>query len=120
MGSIVITRNYTIEIVRPALLPPLPGSAEPRREFTRVFTTRANVKSMGGKSEFSRVDIGGKLVTHKFSIRYTTIPFDVRDMVRDARGALYSILKIDDVDLRNREFVLMCASQGSEEMAGAR
>ena len=118
--GITISRRYTIEVIRPSLLSPLPGSAEPRRVYTKLFTTRANVKSLQGKSEFAQVDIKGTRVTHQFSIRYTTIPFDVRDMVRDATGALFQILSVDDVDLANREIKISCASQGAETVEAAR
>ena len=53
--GIKIQRNYTIQIVRRKLLPPKPGSAEPRHTYTEVFTTRADVTSRTGASEFASV-----------------------------------------------------------------
>lgn len=120
MIKTVIDRRYTIEVIRPKMLPPAVGSAEPRREYAVVFTTRANVKTMAGKSEFAQVEIKGQRVTHVFSIRYTTLQFDVRDLVRSADGSLYKILSIDDVELHNRELKISCVSQGDETVEGAR
>ena len=115
-----IDRRYTIEVVEAKLLSPLPGSAEPRRDYEILFTTRADVKTMAGKSEFAQVDIKGERVTHVFSIRYTTIPFDARCLVRDAVGSLYKILSVDDVELANREYKISCASLGNQDIAAAR
>lgn len=120
MVGITIYRGYTIEVLSVDLLPPEIGSAEPRREYTRLFRVRANVKTLSGKSEFAKVDINGKTVTHQFSIRFTNIPFDTRNVVRDARGALFKILRVEDVDLQNRELKIHCASQGDETVEGAR
>lgn len=116
----IIDRAVTVEIVKPALLSPVPGSAEPRRDYAVVFRTRANVKTMTGKSEFASVDIEGARVTHTFSIRWTSIPFDTRNMLRDARRSLFKILSVENVDEANREIRIHCASTGKETVKAAR
>ena len=118
--GIKIQRNYTIQIVRRKLLPPKPGSAEPRHTYTEVFTTRADVTSRTGASECASVDVNGKAATHTFAIRYTTIPFDIRDRLRTAEGALYQILSVEDKNLANREIRIHCATQGEETTEAAR
>lgn len=117
--GIISPKRVSIEVVRRTLLTPLPGSAEARYAYTRVFLTRSEVKS-SGTSEWNQVDIDGKKVTDTFTIRYTTLPFDIRDRVRDARGTLWQILRIDNVNLANREFRLMCAHVGHEDAEAAR
>lgn len=120
MVGITVYRGYTIEILEVDLAPPEIGSAEPVRKFKRLFGVRANVKTLAGKSEFAKVDINGNAVTHQFAIRFTNIPFDTRHLVRDARGSLYRILRVEDVDLQNREMKIHCASMGDETVEGAR
>lgn len=115
-----IDRRFTIEVCRSKLLSPEPGSAEPRRDFEVVIRTRADVKTMAGRSAFAQVDIGGERVTHVFAIRYTTVPFDVRHVVRDPTGMLYRILSVDDRDLSNREIKISCVSLGHESQNAAR
>ena len=119
MVDIKIHRSTTIQVQERAITSTI-GSAEPKHAYTTKFTTRADVKSKGGQSEFARVDINGKTVTHTFSIRYTTIPFDVRDRIRNAQGQLFQILRVEDVDLANRELRIHCASQGNENVEAAR
>ena len=116
--GIISPKRVSIEVVRRTLLTPLPGSAEARYDYTRVFLTRADVKS-SGTSEWNQVDIDGKKVTDTFTIRYTTLAFDIRDRVRDARGTLWQILRIDNVSLANRELRLMCAHVGHEDAEAA-
>ncbi len=113
-------RPISIQIERRSLVSTDAFSAEPKHEYKPIITTRASVKSKSGVTEFSRVDINGKTVTHVFSIRWTSIPFDVRDRIRDARGQLFQILSVDNVDLANREYVIYCASQGGETVEAAR
>lgn len=115
-----IDRRFTIEVCRSSLMSPLPGSAEPRREFEVVVRTRADVKTMAGRSAFAQVDVGGERVTHIFSIRYTTVPFDVRHIVRDPTGILYRILSVDDRDIANRELKINCVCLGNETQNAAR
>jgi Phage head-tail joining protein len=119
MVDIKIHRAYTIQVQQRELIQ-VPGTAEPKHVYSTLFTTRADVKTKGGQSEFARVDINGKTVTHTFGIRYTTIPFDTRHRLRDARGQLYQILKVEDVDMANRELRIYCASQGNENVEAAR
>lgn len=116
--GIVSPKRVSIEVVRRELVPPAPGSAVPRHAYTRVFLTRAEVKSTG-TSEWNQVDINGTKVTDTFTIRYTTLAFDIRDRVRDARGNLWQILRIDNVGLGNREMRLMCAFTGHEDAEAA-
>lgn len=116
----VIDRAVSIEILKPALLAPVPGSAEPRRDYAVVFRTRANVDTMQGKSEFASVDIEGARVTHKFKINWTSIPFDTRNLLRDARRSLFKILSVENVKEANRELVIYCASVGKETVKAAR
>lgn len=113
-------RNVTVQIVRRSLASPAPGSSEPRHPYAVLFTTRAKVKTHSGLSEFARVEIGGRQVTHTFGIRFTTIPFDTRDRVRDVGGRLYQILRVDDVDEQGHELALRCAAVGSETVEAAR
>lgn len=115
-----ISRSFSIQVVRRKLVAPRPGSAEPRHEYTPVFTVRSDVKTRSGATEFSRVDINGKAATHTFSIRYTTIPFDVRDRVRSADGSLYQILSVENVDNNDRELRIHCSNQGDETVEAAR
>lgn len=113
-------KQVTIEVVRRSLVAPAPGSAEARHDYTRVFHTRASVKSADMNSEWAMVDINGKRPTHTFTIRFTTIPFDSRDRVRDATGHLFQILNVDNVDLRNKELRIVTSNQGDENTQAAR
>lgn len=115
-----IQRGYTIEVVRRSLLPSDPGSAEPKHGYSRVFLTRADVTSMGGVPEVAAVVVNGTAATHKFAIRYTAVPFDVRDRIRTPVGKLFQILKVEDKDLANRELVILAAQQGDEDQEAAR
>lgn len=117
---ITVGRSYTIQVCERHLLPPLPGSAEPRHTHVPIFTTRANVTTRGGASEFAAVDINGRKVTHTFAIRFTTLTPDVRHVVRDARGQLYQILAVENKNNVDREYLLHCANQGDETQEAAR
>lgn len=110
----------SIQVVRRDLRVPSPGSAEPRHAYAVILTTRAQVKSRTGATEFSRVDINGKQSTHTFTIRWTSLPFDVRHRVRDARGQLFQILSVENVDLGNEWMRIHCSNQGSDEVEAAR
>lgn len=118
--GITVYRNFSIEVVTRTLKTSRPGSAEPRHAFTRKFVTRANPKTRGGVAEIAAVEINGKRVTHTFAIRFTTIPFDVQDYVRDARGTLYAILAVENKDEADRELLIHCAEQGAETVEAAR
>jgi hypothetical protein len=114
----ISSKQVSIEVVRRTLIS-TPGSAAAQHKYSRVFHTRAMVKS-AGTSEWGQVDIVGKKPTHTFTIRWTSLAFDVRDRVRDARGQLFQILSIENVDLRNRELRIMTSNQGDESIAAAR
>lgn len=118
-GGFISDKVVSIQVVRRALRSPRPGLAEPRHEYTPVITARASVKTRSGLSEFAQVEINGNKVTHTFSIRWTSIPFDTRDRIRDARGALYQILQVDNVDLGNKEIRIHAAATGSETQVAA-
>lgn len=112
--------NVTVQVVRRALVAPVPGSAEPRHDYTVLFTTQAKVQSRTGTSEFNRVEVNGKIATHTFTIRYTTLAFDMRDRVRIVGGGLFQILSIENVDLQNQWFKIHAASMGNDDMEAAR
>lgn len=118
--GIVSPKTVTVQVVRRHLLPPSPGTAAPLHSYTPVLTTRAEVKSRAGATEWGQVDIDGKKATHTFTIRFTTVPFDARDRIRDATGQIYQILTIENVDLGRREMRIHCASQGDEGVPAAR
>lgn len=116
---IISEKASTIQVVDRVLLPPVPGSAAPRHIYAPMFTVRASVKVSSGTNEFASVDIGGRKVSHTFTIRWTSIPFDSRHRVRDARGGLYQILNIVNVDDADRELRIQCASIGSDTQEAA-
>lgn len=107
--------RVTVQIVRRVTLPPQPFSAEANHTFTPVLTTRAKVDTKQGVSEFNRVTIADKTVTHVFTIRFTTILFDVRDRVRDALGVLYEILSVEHVALGRRWMKIHCVQSGGSD-----
>ena len=109
-----------ITVERRSLASAAPGSAEPVHNYEPLFRVRAQIKTRAGVSEFNRVEINGTIVTHAVTIRHTTIPFDIRDRVRDGAGNLYSVLSIENVDERNEWQKLYCARQGHEAQAAAR
>lgn len=111
--------KHGIEIVRRSLVSAAPGTAEPAHEYVPVFATRAQIKTKSGVSQWNRVEIDGKSVTHTMTIRYTPISFDVRDRVR-AGGELFAILAIENVDEANDWLRLHCALAGAETAAAAR
>lgn len=118
--GIISPKRVTVSVVRRALLPPAVGTAAPLHDYAVVFTTRAEVKSHSGSTEWGKVEIDGKKATHTFTIRFTTLEFDARDRVRDATGQLFQILKVDPVDLGRREMKIHCALQGDEDVPAAR
>lgn len=114
------SRSVSIQIVRRVLTPPEPGSAAATHEYTPVTSpVRAAVKTTGYKG-YSDVVIDGKKVTHIFELRWTTIPIDVRDRLRDALGVLYQILAVDHVGEGRRSLKLMCCRSGAETVASVR
>ena len=118
--GIVSPKQVSVQVVRRTLLPPTPGSAAPRHSYTAILTTKAEVKSRSGATEWANVEIGGERATHTFTIRYTMVPFDARDRLRDATGQLYRILSIENVDLRNREMRIHVTTAGGEDVPAAR
>lgn len=118
--GIISPKRITIQVVRRSLLPPAPGTAWSRHDYVPIFTTRAEVKSRMGSNQYAQIDIDGTKATHTFTIRFTTIPFDTRDRVRDATGQMWQILSIENVDLSRREMKIHCANQGSEDVVPAR
>lgn len=118
--GITSPKRITVQVMRRSLLPPAPGEAAPRHDYIPVLTTRAEVKSRVGSSEWGQVDIGGKKATHTFTIRFTTVQFDVRDRLRDATGQLWQILSIENADLGRRDMKIHCSNQGFEDVPAAR
>lgn len=117
---IISEKTRTIQILDRVLLPPIPGSAAPRHVYAPIISgVRAAVKVTSGTSEFAQVAIGGRTVSHTFTIRWTSIPFDMRHRVRDARGGLYQILNVVNVDNQDRELRIQCAAMGSETQEAA-
>jgi head-tail adaptor len=114
------TMNVTVQVVRRRLVQPTLGRAEPKQQMTAVLTTRASVQTRSGSNEFARVDVNGVTATHTFTFRYSTIAIDTRDYLRDARGQLFKILSVENVDLQNRLYRLHCSNQGSEDTEAAR
>ena len=114
--SVISSKQVGIEIVERTLLTPGPASAEPRHSYKPIITTRANVKAQSGTSEYAALVIDGTAVSHTFTIRYTTIPIDIRNRIRDARGKLYQVLKVVNVDERNREIRIFASAIGHEDI----
>lgn len=117
-GGFISEKQVSIQIVRRALASARPGLTAPEHVYRPVVTTRSSVKTTG-ISEFASIDIDGKRITHTFTIRWTSVPFDTRDRVRDARGQFYQILRIDNVDMRNKEYRIHTASVGHESVVAA-
>lgn len=107
--------KWSLEILRRVQTPPSPYEADADHLYTRVFVTRSKAETKSGTSEFNRVVIGDQQVSHVFWIRYTTIPIDVRDRLRDAKGTLYQILSLENVDQRNQWYKIYAAPLGSDQ-----
>lgn len=114
-------KSVGIAIVRRVLVPPQPGAGPAAtHDYTPVIASvRAEVRTTGYKG-FSDVVIDGKKVTHVFTLRWTTIPIDTRDRVRDAVGALYQILSADHVGEGRRSLRLLCCRAGDETVPSVR
>lgn len=113
-------RSFTIHVETRVTRTPAPGSAEPRHRYEHKFTTRADPKSHSGVSEFAKVSVKDTAVTHTFAINYTNLKFDIRDRIRDARGNLYQILKVENVDNADIELRIFCAETGDKHVEAAR
>lgn len=120
--TIKSSRSYSIQVLRRKLLQPRPGTAEPRHDYEVIFTTRADVTTRSGLSEFAQVSVKGQAVSHTFAIRFTSLidQIDTRCFVRGARGDLYRVLSVDNVGLRDREIKIHCSDQGLETVEAAR
>jgi SPP1 family predicted phage head-tail adaptor len=105
--------RWTIRVERRRMVPPDPHQGHATHAYAPVLTTRAHCKTMSGVSQFSQVVIGGESVTHEFTIRYTTIPIDVRDRVRDTVGSIYKILSVTPMDEGRQWMSLQCAKLGA-------
>jgi hypothetical protein len=108
--------RHRITIERRTLGASSPGSAEAQYGYETKHTCRANIKTKGGVSEFSKIEINGTSVSHVLTIRHTNTSIDIRDRVRDMAGNLYSILSIENQGEFNDYLVLYCARQGSEDV----
>lgn len=106
--------RHRVTVERRSLDAPIPGSAEAGHTYTVVLTTRAEIKTKQGVSEFNRVEINGTRVSHVMTIRATTVAIDIRDRVRDSAGNLYAILSVEDIDQAGDFFKLYCARQGAD------
>jgi Phage head-tail joining protein len=107
--------RWSIQIVRRSMVTPLPHEAQVDHDYLPVLTTRAHCRTRTGVTEFNRVVINGQTASHTFTIRYTTIPIDVRDRVRDTQKNLYQILSADPMNEGRQWLVLHCARVGSIE-----
>lgn len=104
--------RWSIEICRRVTITPLPFSAEADHVYKPVITTRAECDTERGVENFNQVNTGST-ATHMFTIRYTTIPFDKRDRVRDSLGNLYTILSVENVNEARMWFKIACTMAGS-------
>lgn len=111
--------DKTIQVVRRTLESARPGSAEPQHSYAVRLTTRASVKSKMGANSFSQIVIDGRAASHIFEIRFTTIPFDTRDRVRDVYGNMYRIISVENVDLSNKRLRIYAAEVGAEDVEAA-
>jgi hypothetical protein len=115
--AIISDKTITMHLVRRALVPPIPGMAEARHEYTTIFTTKAAVRTMSGTTEWNTIVVDGKQVSHVWTMRFTRIPFDSRDRIRDAEGNLYQVMKVENPNNANRELKIYTAKVGQEGIA---
>jgi hypothetical protein len=104
--------RWSIQIMRRVITGPLPFQAEIDHGYTPVITTRAACDTTKGVQEFNRVSVD-RQATHVFTIRYTTIPFDIRDRVQDSLGNQYVIMAVDDVQQNRTWLKITTARAGS-------
>jgi uncharacterized membrane protein (UPF0127 family) len=109
--------RWTVQVVRRVTTVPQPFQADPDHTYTPVLTTRSKVETKSGTADFNRVTIGDDEVSHVFTIRYTTIPFDARDRLRDTVGMLFKILRVEHVDNSRRWMRIHCAQVGATDRA---
>jgi Phage head-tail joining protein len=106
--------RWSIQVVRRVMVTPLPFQADVDHTYTPVITVRADCDTSKGVQNFNRVNTD-MAATHVFTIRYTTIPFDIRDRVRDSLGNLYTILSVENVKEGRMWLKIVCALAGKEE-----
>ncbi len=88
------------------------GSASAKLDYETVLATWAAVKTTMGVSEYGQVEIGGKRVTHKFIIRYTTTLIDTRDVVEFGDpGQRLKVLGVENLYEQNRFMVINCRNE---------
>jgi hypothetical protein len=104
-----------INMIHRTLMSAEPGLAEPEHTYDTLWSTKANIKTKGGSSQFSRVEIDGTKVSHVVTIKYTSLEIDIRNRIRDGKGTLYSILAVENVDEANQWIRMYCAVAGAED-----
>jgi hypothetical protein len=109
-----------IEVLGRELVSAEPGFAAPVHEYEVLFSARAKIETKAGKSTFAGVEINGKRVTHVMTIQFTNLEIDTRNRIRDARGFLFAILGVENVDEANRWIKLYCVPAGDETKDAAR
>lgn len=89
------------------------GSASAKTDYKTFLTSWAAVKTTMGVSEYGQVEVGGKRVTHKFIIRYTTVEIDIRDVVEFGDlGQRLAVLGVENLNEQNRYLVINCRNEG--------
>lgn len=111
--------RHRISVIRRELGAPAHGSAEASYTPTTLLTTRAQIETKGGTTEFNRVVIDGQNVSHVFTIRHTSVALDSRNMIEDAAGNLYRILKVENPNEFNDYLKLYCVRSGEETRKAA-
>lgn len=111
--------RHRITVERRSLDSPMPGSAEIEHSYQPLFTTKAEIKTKQGSSQWNQVEINGQKVSHVLTLRYTSTRFDIRDRVRDGAGNLYSILSVENSDEANDWLKIYCSLAGHESREAA-
>jgi hypothetical protein len=107
--------RWTLRLQRRRSLPPAAFAAESDHAYETFLTTRAKAETKQGVAEVNRVTIGGRDVSHVFTIRYTKLKIDVRDRALDALGNMYVILSVEHLDLGMKWIKLHCAQVGASD-----
>lgn len=102
--------RHAITVERRTLSAAVPGSAEPEHDYTTILTTRASIDTNRSRP-WNGVNVDDAS-THTITIRYTSIAFDTRDRIRDARGNLYVIQDIENVGEYDEMIRLSCSRRG--------
>lgn len=112
--------RHRIKIVRRVLGTSSHYSAEPVYTRTIVLTTRAQIKTKGGTTEFNRINVDGSEVSHVFTIRAPrSLRVDSRDQVEDAAGNLYAILRVEDENEFGENLIIYAARWGEKQREAA-